>query len=795
MADDNKISLDLEISEKSLQVSFGAIDQRAEKSAKESAAVFGEYFQKQEQDLQDSISRIVRDTKKIAEKSAEESAKAFEAAFAKQESIYKASVKQNLDNAIKAITGTDQLKKSAAESASVFTDAFDKGVLRDPPFQGLANGLKNFDFTKLAAGLFLAREAASLAFGAIKSGFDQVLQGEKEFKLEKTFNALSLQAGIAADTIKNDLTQAVDGFVGESELLQIANQAFVTLGNNAKNLPQIIELARKTYAVFGGSIVDNTNAITNAIATGQTRQLKQLGLIVDVNKAYKEYASSIGTAVPLLNEQQRQQAVLNSILAQGAERFKNVKTESGSATDSFIRAKVQIGELADELRKLAATQFGEFFANTAKSATEFFKVLNQGLQATTFVSKSAESLEKINFQISLLEKNIASAKEQLSQFNAVERFFLGGDFEESIKKNSAALVEYQKKLAEAQKVQAAATAQQPPKATGGGTADEEFLRRKQELVAKVQDLNAQLNASEVKLAQERFAREQTSANFELLTYQQRQAAAQDYLQKKAQLEKFFADNGIVDETLRNQAREALEQTHVNNLLSIDQQAAFQRENLRQTELTSVYSSSLQIQNALKNLAVNAQKEGLKINKVFSDVGKASKAALVESAGQAFASFGAALVNGANAAEEFGKVFLSAIGQVLVQLGQGYILQGIAASANPLTPGAGAGMIAAGAALATFGGVLSALAGGGGARGGGAAAGETAGGGTTGGGFTETSPINETVAPEEIAAQTPKTEVQVVINGNVLDRRETGLEIAQILQEQFQEQGLIIKGAV
>lgn len=792
MADDNKISLDLEISEKSLEVSFGAIDERAEKSAKSSAAVFGEHFQKQEQELQDSIARLVKNTQEVAIKSAQESARAFQDAFAKQDAIYKASVKQNIDNAIKAITGTDQLKKSAAESASVFTEAFDKGILKDPPNPIPAPPKQLFNsLADVAAAYYLIKEAARVTFDAVKFGLNQIIEGEKEFKLDKTFNALAAQSGIAADSIKDELTQAVAGFVGESELLKIANQAFVTLGENAKQLPQVIELARKTYAVFGGSIVDNTNAITNAIATGQTRQLRQLGLVIDSQKAYKEYAASLGTVVPLLTEQQRQQAVLNAILEQGSTRFKNVKTESGQATDAFLRLKVSTGGLVDELRKFAATSVGSFFAEAAKSAADFFKEINKG---AAFVNAPAESLEKINFQIKMLEGNIASAKDQLAQFNAVERFFLGGDFEKSIAANSAALVDYQKKLAEAQKAQAQAAAGGGPQ--GGpidNQADEEFIRRKQELVAKVQELNGQINASEVKLAQERFAREQTSANFEVLTYQQRQAATQDYLQKKAQLEKFFADNGVVDQGLRNQAREALEQSHVNNLLSIDEQAVFQRNALRQSEATSVYNSSLQIQTAMQNLAIKTQKEGMKIGKVMTDIAKVSKAALVESAGQAFASFGAALVNGGDAAKEFGKVFLSAIGQVLVQLGQGYILQGIAASANPLTPGAGAGLIAAGAALATFGGVLGALAGGGGAAGGGAT--DVSGGGTTGGGFTETSPINEVVAPEDTVAQTPQTQLQVIVNGNILDRRETGLEIAQIIEEQFRDQGLVLRGAV
>lgn len=81
------------------------------------------------------------------------------------------------------------------------------------------------------------------------------------------------------------------------------------------------------------------------------------------------------------------------------------------------------------------------------------------------------------------------------------------------------------------------------------------------------------------------------------------------------------------------------------------------------------------------------------------------------AGNAFAAFGQALVNGENALAAFAKAFLGSIGQMLIQQGTAFILQGIAISANPYTLGAGGPLIAAGAAMAAFGGVLTAFSGG------------------------------------------------------------------------------------
>lgn len=156
-------------------------------------------------------------------------------------------------------------------------------------------------------------------------------------------------------------------------------------------------------------------------------------------------------------------------------------------------------------------------------------------------------------------------------------------------------------------------------------------------------------------------------------------------------------------------------------------------------------------------------------------------------GNAFASMGAALVKGEDAFGAFGKAILSMLGNIAIQMGQFYIAAGIAAMW--LNPAQGIGMIAAGAALSLLGGVLQAL------GGGGAAAAASAGGSSAGAANAAVASGEDTIftptADEERAA--PETGVQIIVQGNILDRRETGLELAKVLSESFDTNGTIVRG--
>lgn len=182
-------------------------------------------------------------------------------------------------------------------------------------------------------------------------------------------------------------------------------------------------------------------------------------------------------------------------------------------------------------------------------------------------------------------------------------------------------------------------------------------------------------------------------------------------------------------------------------------------------------------------------EGVKkAKKQLADFEKASKKAFLQGFGQAvgqgFAAFGKALVEGDNALKAFAAAFISSIGQMAIQQGTSFILQGIGYQFVPGFQGLGVSLIAAGAAMATFGGALSAISGGGG----GASAGAGAGGGGGGGidvGDVATEP-GEIIPPEEAG-----TAVTVNVEGSIFADDTVGDRIADLVTDSFDQRGVKI----
>lgn len=152
----------------------------------------------------------------------------------------------------------------------------------------------------------------------------------------------------------------------------------------------------------------------------------------------------------------------------------------------------------------------------------------------------------------------------------------------------------------------------------------------------------------------------------------------------------------------------------------------------------------------------------------------------------FRAMGTALAKGENAFQAFGKSVLSAFGDFLIQIGEGAIAVGLASIAvrTSLADLTGTSALIAGAVLIAAGSAFKALAGGGG---GGSSTPATAGGGGVSGGGVSTadSPVTtQQVIPEPQRA----TNVSLIVQGNVLDRKETASELMAGLQEFVDDQG-------
>ena len=153
-----------------------------------------------------------------------------------------------------------------------------------------------------------------------------------------------------------------------------------------------------------------------------------------------------------------------------------------------------------------------------------------------------------------------------------------------------------------------------------------------------------------------------------------------------------------------------------------------------------------------------------------------------------AAIGGALVRGENAFSAFGSAVLGIIGDMAIQIGSTLVSIGLGIDAlkGSLLKLSGGAAIAAGFALIALGGALKAL-----SSGGGVAAPSAGGGGVAGGGIQPTPEDIVGPSPEDNELKSPNTEVVVNVQGNVFDRKETGMEIVNAIREHFDSEGGVL----
>lgn len=313
----------------------------------------------------------------------------------------------NSDLIIKVGADTDQIKKDLAELSN--------HIKRNPPGEDVGNAFdKSFSMAVISANQGI--ELLKKAIAGLEAAFDFALKGEEIGAIGARFEILANQAGLVPQNIEEGISRAVKGTVDMEDALSSASRAMATLGENSNKIPEIFELAKKTASVFGGETTDRFEQISSAIASGNTRILRNVGLIVNADTVYKEYAKSIGTAAENLNEAQKQHALMNAVLEKGNGVFGAINSSLTPMNESFKKLVVSIKEFGDT----AAVAFNKAFGPTASKLfgdmSSFLDALNIKL-GITFGTKVPSATENIK----LMQQHLAVLKETMNFADSPEQ--------------------------------------------------------------------------------------------------------------------------------------------------------------------------------------------------------------------------------------------------------------------------------------------------------------------------------------------------------------------------------------
>lgn len=634
---------------------------------------------------------------------------------------------------------------------------------------GDIESLEGIASTLLKVGAVAGVAAAGVL--AIKTALDLAVEAEHINQINKSFETLAESAGLSADVIKDQLVGAAKGLADDTEILQAANKAIVSMGANAKALPETMELARKATALFGGELVSNFESINSALASGNVRALRQYGIIIDSEKAQKNYAKSLGISVEYLTEAGKKQAIFNEALEQGKTKFSGVDESSLKTTNSLKRISVALGEIKD----IAVLAWDRLAGPTVSKAVT---AIADGVHALSVRFKAAFGAgeDKAKAQLELLEQQRKSQREsiewQLAQLNGSEMY--KGRIKE-LRAELAKLDEEQEKSAMAElkrqsrsykpKEEEAAAA---PQVDYAKLAADRKKHHEEELAAQTKfekDLNG--------LTQQRIESEKQIATsieqVDLLHYQQRELINSETENKMAALKQQYVDKKFISEEQYNQAVYQLEQNRAAQIQLLE-------EGLADARIAAMERAAAHSKTAMEGITATFAVESAKAKKDLGDYGKLGQTvfgAFKNNAVQAFQALGSGSKDAGQAMKGF--VF-GAIADIAEAHGQMMLAAGLWPP-NPIAIAGGGALIAlAGLLRSQSGGASKGLGGGGGgagAGGGGGAGAAPAGATATEAAMTEAKPAIQ---------QTQQKAVAINISGSYYETEQTRTRLMEMIRE-------------
>ena len=260
---------------------------------------------------------------------------------------------KSTDQTTKARNNFSRGEKGVAQAGMNTTKSFSK--MRDAMGSG-SSGLVGA-YATLAANVF----ALTAAFGILQraSAAQQLAEG-----LEYTGQV----AGRNLPYIANQLKEITGAAVSTQEAMTAVATA-TAAGFSSSQIAALGNVAKGASLALGRDMTDALNRLIKGSAKLEPELLDELGIMVRLDDAARDYASQLGTTVENLTQYQKRQAFVNAVIEEGTRNFSGI---------------------ADAIQPNAYDQLSAALADLLKDSVQF---INKGLAPMArFFSNSTAGL-------------------------------------------------------------------------------------------------------------------------------------------------------------------------------------------------------------------------------------------------------------------------------------------------------------------------------------------------------------------------------------------------------------------
>ena len=257
---------------------------------------------------------------------------------------------ENLNGAIKKTDKTsrtlDRNMKGNSQMSANASKNFSKQA------QGM-QGILVPAYAEVAARVF----ALTAAYTALEraADFSILLKGQQLYAQQTGRNL-----GIVAKQI-----QEASGYMLDFKQASTSAGLAGTAGLNTQQILGMTSAARDASVALGRNLTDAFDRLTRGIVKGEPEILDEIGVLIRLDKVYKDYADTLGTTSNALTENQKLQARYNAIIDQATQKFGGIGAESG--INEFSR----LGAAASDALAGIGTVVNDLLAPVAKFLSEF----------------------------------------------------------------------------------------------------------------------------------------------------------------------------------------------------------------------------------------------------------------------------------------------------------------------------------------------------------------------------------------------------------------------------------------
>lgn len=291
---------------------------------------------------------------------------------------YKIEIEADVARALSSIENlTDQVEELTKEFSNT-----DKGISSFASKMISVRGV--IDTAK--DGFALAKSGLNALSGALQEA------GQIE-GLTRGFENLQASIGAVANDSLVSLKNATKGMVSDLELMEAANNA-VLLGvdDGSGKFAEMTEAAIKLGQAAGRTATEAINDLTVGIGRGSKQILDNLGVIVDANKAYENFAKANGLVAEKLTDAQKKAAFQAEAFGQVTEKASKLPGVADTAATSFTKlTKAFEDQRVSALKALSDNEdLSEAIDELAKAIKNIdFKPLIDGLSTVATVAFDA----------------------------------------------------------------------------------------------------------------------------------------------------------------------------------------------------------------------------------------------------------------------------------------------------------------------------------------------------------------------------------------------------------------------